>query len=185
MTCRVPAFSLLVAALLLPALAWKAPAQEVKSLSIGTFHSPKGIGLCMELKQESASFDSFDIIADMFGVLNGSHSKPGIKATYCRDIILKHSSHDEYDLDLYAGPGITAGYVRDINEPMSLVAGMSGSAGCRLFFDSRRVVVYLELGLDLAAELNRNNRFRNVDLTIYKSGILHVFYPQVRLLWQL
>ncbi len=185
MTCRVPAFSLLVAALLLPALAWKAPAQEVKSLSIGTFHSPKGIGLCMELKQESASFDSFDIIADMFGVLNGSHSKPGIKATYCRDIILKHSSYDEYDLDLYAGPGITAGYVRDINEPMSLVAGMSGSAGCRLFFDSRRVVVYLEFGLDLAAELNRNNRFRNVDLTIYKSGILHVFYPQVRLLWQL
>ena len=182
---RVPAVSLLIAALLLPALAWKAPAQDVKSLSIGTFHSPKGIGLCMESRQESASFDTFDIIADMFGILNGSHSKPGIKATYCRDIILKHFDHDEYDLDLYAGPGVTAGYVRDINEPLSLVAGMTGSAGCRLFFDSRRVVVCIELGLDLAAEVNRNNRFRNVDLTIYKSGILHTFYPQIRLLWQL
>ena len=185
MTGRTPAISLLIAAFLLPALAWKAPAQDAKSLSIGTFHSPKGLGLCMEVWQESTSFDTFDIIADMFGVLNGSHSKPGIKATYCRDIVLKHIVREEYDLDLYAGPGITAGYVRDINEPLSFVAGMTGSAGCRLFFDSRRVVVCFELGVDLAAEVNRNNRFRNVDLNIYKSGILHSFYPQVRLLWQL
>ena len=182
---RMPAVLLLIAAMLLPALAWKAPAQDAKSLSIGTFQSPKGIGLCMEVWQESTSFDTFDIIADMFGVLNGSYSKPGIKATYCRDIILKHIDHDEYDVDLYAGPGVTAGYVRDIHEPLSLVAGMTGSAGCRLFFDSRRVVVCFELGLDLAAEVNRNNRFRTVDLTIYKSGILHSFYPQVRLLWKL
>ena len=182
---RMPAMSLLVAAIIMPALALKAPAQDAKSLSFGSFHSPKGIGLCMEFQQEQAYFDTFDIIADMFGILNGDYSRPGYKATYCRDIILKHFHQDEYKLDLYAGPGVTAGYVRDIHEPMSIIAGLSGSAGCRLFFDSRRLVINLELGLDLAAEINRNNRFKNIDLDIYKSGILHMFYPQVRILYKL
>lgn len=179
------ALSLLTALILMPALALNAPAQDTASLGLGTFHSPKGIGVCMEFQQEPSSFDSFDIVADMFGILQGSYSKPGIKATYCRDIVLKHFHHDDYKLDLYAGPGVTAGYVRDIHEPFSYVAGMTGSAGCRLYFDKKKLIVYLELGLDVAAEINRNNRFRNIDLNIYKSGIYHAFYPQVRILYRL
>jgi hypothetical protein len=182
---RMPALSLLIAVIIMPALALEAPAQDSKSLSIGTFHSPKGIGLCLEIQQNRDYFDSFDVIADMFGILNGDYSRPGYKATYCRNIILKHFHHDEYKLDLYAGPGVTAGYVRDIHEPMSIVAGLAGSGGCRLFFDNKKLVVYLELGLDLAAEINRNNRYKNIDLDIYKSGIMHVFYPQVRILYNL
>lgn len=185
MTGWTKAFPLIIAAFLLSALAKEASAQEAKSLSIGTFHSPKGLGVCFEVQQESRFFDSFDLIADMFGIMKGDYSTPGIKATYCRDIILKHYHHDEYKLDLYAGPGVTAGYVRDVHEPFSIVAGMAGSAGCRLYFDSRRLIIYMELGLDLAAEINRNNRFGNTDLDIYKSGILHTFYPQVRILYKL
>lgn len=185
MTGRTCAISLLAALILMPMLAWEAPAQDAVSMSLGTFHSPKGLGACLEFQSEPTSFDSFDIIADMFGILRGDYSKPGIKATYCRDIILKHFHHDEYKLDLYAGPGVTAGYVRDIHEPYSIVAGMTGAAGCRLFFDKRRLVVYLELGLDIAAEFNRNNRYGTIDLTLYKSGIYHVFYPQVRILYRL
>lgn len=182
---RVPALSLLIAAIIMPALAMEASAQGAKSFSIGTFQSPKGIGVCWELQQDLEFFDSFDIIADMFGILNGDYSRPGYKATYCRDIILKHFHHDEYKLDLYAGPGITAGYVRDIHEPLSIVAGLAGSGGCRLFFDNKRLIVYLEIGLDLAAEVNRNNRYKTIDLDIYKSGIVHAFYPQVRILYKL
>jgi len=182
---RVPALTLLFAAIFMPMLALKAPAQDDKSLGFGTFHSPKGVGLCMEVQQEINYFDSFDVIADLFGVLNGDYTRPGYKATYCRNIILKHFHHDEYKLDLYAGPGVTAGYVRDIHEPMSLVAGLAGSAGCRLYFDSKRLIIYLEAGLDIAAEFNRNNRFKTIDLDIYKSGIMHLFYPQVRILYKL
>lgn len=185
MKVRVPALSLLVAAVIIPALSFEASAQEAKSFSIGSFQSPKGIGLCWELQQDLEFFDSFDIIADMFGILNGDYSRPGYKATYCRNIILKHFHHDEYKLDLYAGPGITAGYVRDIHEPMSIVAGLAGSGGCRLFFDNKRLIVYLEVGVDLAAEINRNNRYKTIDLDIYKSGIVHAFYPQVRILYKL
>ena len=185
MAGRKKALTLLVALLVLPTSVWQASAQDFKSLSLGTFHSPKGLGLCIESQQEEKSFDSFDIIVDTFGILRGDYSTPGIKATYYRGIILKHRHREDYDADFYAGPGVTAGYVRDIHEPFSAVAGMSGVIGGRLYFDSKRLVVCFEAGLDLALELNRNNRYRNIDLTLYEAGIYHVFYPQVRILYKL
>ena len=117
----------LVAFFLLPALAWRASAQEPNTLSLGTFHSPKGIGLCLETQKEDSSFDSIDIIVDMFGILRGEYSSPGIKATYYRNIILRQYESDGCLADFYAGPGVTAGYVRDIHEPFSAVAGMAGA----------------------------------------------------------
>ncbi len=62
---------------------------------------------------------------------------------------------------------------------------MAGVMGYRLYFDSKRITICMEAGLDLALELNRNNRFRNINLTIYKSGYIHTFYPQVRILYRL
>lgn len=185
MAGRKKAMTLLIALLILPVLAWQAPAQESKSLSLGTFHSPKGLGLCVESQQEQSSFDSFDIIADTFGILSGDYSTPGIKATYYRGIIISHRHNDGCETDFFAGPGVTAGYVRDIHEPFSAVAGMAGVIGSRLYFDRKRLVVCFEAGLDLALELNRNNRYRNIDLKLYESGIYHVFYPQVRILYRL
>ena len=185
MAGRKEALTLLIALLVLPAPAWQAPAQEIKSISLGTFHSPKGLGFCIASQQEDKSFDSFDIISDTFGILRGDYSTPGIKATYYRGIILRHSHREDCDADFYAGPGVTAGYVRDIHEPFSAVAGMSGVIGGRLYFDRKRLMVCMEAGLDLALEMNRNNRYRNIDLSIYKAGIYHVFYPQVRILYRL
>ena len=185
MAGRKKALTLLVALLILPASAWLAPAQDFKSLSLGTFHSPKGLGLSIESQQEEKSFDSLDIIIDTFGILRGDYSTPGFKATYYRGIILKHRHTEDYDADFYAGPGVTAGYVRDIHEPFSAVAGMAGVIGGRLYFDRKKLVICFEAGLDLALELNRNNRYRNIDLTLYEAGIYHVFYPQVRILYRL
>lgn len=185
MSARKGATGRLLAVLLMPVLAFGASAQDYSSLGIGTFHSPKGLGVCMELQADKSMFDSFDIIADMYGVLTGQYSTPGIKATYCRNIILKHIDREDCALDLYAGPGVTAGYVRDIHEPYSLVAGMAGSAGCRMDFYKKNIIIYMELGVDLAGEFNRDNRFKTLNLNIYKSGIYHIFYPQVRILYRL
>ena len=185
MAGRKEALTLLIALLILPVSAWQAPAQDFKSLSLGTFHSPKGLGVCIETQQEDNSFDSMDIIADTFGILRGDYSTPGIKATYYRGIILKQRHGEDCDAAFYAGPGVTAGYVRDIHEPFSAVAGMAGVIGGRLYFDRKRLVVCMEAGLDLALELNRNNRYRNIDLKLYEAGIYHVFYPQIRILYRL
>ena len=185
MAGRKEAILLLITLLVLPVLAVQAPAQEYKSLSLGTFHSPNGLGLCFQSQQEEKSFDSLDVIADTFGILRGDYSSPGFKATYYRGIILSQRHGEGCDADFYAGPGVTAGYVRDIHEPFSAVAGMSGVIGGRLYFDSKRLVVCFEAGLDLALEMNRNNRYGNLNLTIYRAGIYHVFYPQVRILYRL
>jgi hypothetical protein len=177
--------TLLILIIALTALGWKAPAQDINSFSVGSFHSPKGLGICLENQQEQEYFDSFNLISDFFGILRGEYTKPGIKATYYRNIVLKHYDKEDFSADLYAGPGVTAGYVRDIHEPFSAVAGMAGVAGGRLYFDKKRVVVCLEAGLDLALELNRNNRYKNTNLTVYKSGIYHAFYPQIRILYRI
>lgn len=185
MAGRKEALKLWVTLLILPALALHSPAQDFNSLSFGTFHSPKGLGLCIEAQQEEGSFDSLDIIADMFGILRGDYSTPGIKASYYRNIVLKHHHGDGCDADFYAGPGVTAGYVRDIHEPFSAVAGMSGVIGGRMYFSNKKLVICMEAGMDIALELNRNNRYRNIDLSLYKAGIYHVFYPQVRILYRM
>ena len=181
MTGKVKANILILTLLILPVLGCQAPAQEVKSLTFGTFHSPKGLGICLGVQQEASSFDSFDVIADMFGILSGDYTRPGVKATYYRGIILKHREGTEFSTDLYAGPGVTAGYVRDIHEPLSIVAGMSGVAGGRLLFERKRLIINFEAGMDLALELNRNNRYKKTDLKLYQAGIFHIFYPQIRI----
>lgn len=185
MAGRTEAFKLWIVLMILPALALKAPAQDFKSLSLGSFHSPKGLGLCIESQMDDTSFDSLDIIADMFGILRGDYYTPGIKATYYRGIVLRRRQGDGFEADFYAGPGVTAGYVRDIHEPFSAVAGMSGVIGERLYFDSKRLVICLEAGMDLALELNSNNRYHKIDLSIYQAGIYHIFYPQIRILYKL
>lgn len=185
MAGRKPVLALFGAFLFLTVSAWQAPAQEYKSLSFGTFHSPKGLGISMETQLDQGSFDSIDVIADIFGILRADYSTPGIKATYYRGIVLDKRRHDGYDWDFYAGPGVTIGYVRDIHEPFSAVAGMTGVIGGRMSFFEKRIVICMEAGMDLAVEMNRNNRYRNVKLTLYKSGLLHSFYPQVRILYTL
>lgn len=157
-----------------------ASAQEHSPFSIGTFHSPKGFGICMETKADSLSFDALSLIADMHGVLTGEHPRPGAKFTFTRNIIIKHFDKDGYFVDIYAGPGLTTGYARDFHKPLCLIAGLSGIAGSRFSF-SRNLSVNIELCTDIALEMYRDNIYGNLNLSIYKSGIYHTIFPQLRI----
>ena len=176
--------SVFIIALLLQMLFTTALAQERNPLNIGTFHSPKGFGACVEIRPDSASFDAFTIIADMHGVLTGEHPRPGVKMTYTRDIVLKHFDKDGYFVDMYVGPGLTAGYARDINKPYSLVAGLACVAGSRFSFTTN-LTVSIELCTDIALDLARNPRYGKIDLSLYKSGIYHTIFPQLRIQYRL
>lgn len=156
-------------------------AQGHTSLSAGTFHSPKGFGASVELQGiDYKSFDAFTVIADIHGILLGQYSTPGYKFTYTRDIIIKHLDKSDHSVDFYAGPGLTAGYARDIDEPHSLIAGLAGAGGCRFSFE-RGISVNLEIGSDIAFLINRDNRYGQLDMKLYKSGIYHLLYPQIRI----
>lgn len=157
-----------------------AHAQERNDLMIGTFHSSKGFGICVEPVVDSLNFDSLTLYADMYGVLTGDHSTPGFKATYSRNMIFKKYEKEDYTISLYGGPGLAAGYVRDINAPTSFVAGIHGTIGA-LFTFKRNICVSAGFSSDLAFKLNRNNRNKSLEFSLYRSGIYHIVYPEVRI----
>ncbi|MDO5442661.1 MAG: hypothetical protein Q4G10_03225 [Bacteroidia bacterium] len=172
--------SIAIIIILLQMLFSTALAQERNSFTIGTFHSPKGFGACAEFPIDSASFNAFTVIADMHGVLTGEHPRPGVKMTYTRDIVIKHFDKDGYTVDMYAGPGLTAGYARDIKKPYSIIGGLACVAGSRFSF-STKLIVNIEVCADIALDLTRNPRNGNINLSIYKSGIYHTIFPQLRI----
>lgn len=177
---RITVLTLILSSMLLPG----AMAQGRTSLSVGTFHSPKGFGASVEVQgADHKSFDAFTLMADVHGILMGEFSTPGYKFSYTRDIIFKHVDKSDHSIDYYAGPGLTAGYARDINEPHSLIAGLAGAGGCRFVFE-RGITVNLELGSDIAFLVNRDERYGNLEMKLYKSGIYHILYPQLRIHYQ-
>lgn len=174
--------TVLTLALMLSSVA--AAAQDVASIRLGTFHSPKGIGVCAEFQQDSTSFDSITFDADMFGIIIGTYSRPGYKFTYTHDVVIHSYDRGDCTLETYAGPGLTAGYARDISKTYSAIAGLSGAVGMRFLFN-RSLSVNMEIGADLAFTIHKDNRYGKQDLSLYKAGLLHFFYPQIRIQWAL
>ena len=180
---RTVLLALAIALLCLPMPGFVASAQQVNALCIGTFHSPKGFGLSIQTQTDDISFDSISLTADLRGVVDGEYSKPGFKATATRDLIFSSFVREGMDIDLYAGPGLTAGYVHDADAPLQLMAGVAGAFGARFTFE-RHFTVCLELGCDLALRIWQDERFGNIKLSTYKSGICDVALPQVLINWR-
>lgn len=156
-----------------------ASAQDIPRMDVGTYQSPKGFGLSIEPFKDSLSFNSFTILADMFGILLGDYYSPGFKFVYCRKFIFNQKQNTDYVLDFYGGPGLLVGLGRDFHAPMSIISGMHGCIGGRFSF-KRRLSVSFELGADLALKMNKNSR-GNPELSIYRAGILHALYPEIRI----
>lgn len=154
-------------------------AQAIPRMDIGTYHSPKGFGLSIEPYKDSLSFNSYTILADMFGILLGEYYSPGVKFLYCRKFIFKQKEKKDYVLDFYGGPGLSMGLVRDFHAPMSVTSGMHGCIGSRFSF-KRKWSVSFELGADLALKLNKNSR-GGTELSFYRAGIIHALYPEIRI----
>lgn len=155
----------------------------LNSYDLGTVHSPKGFGLFYEPVIDEVSFDSFAFIADMYGVLTGQHSTPGFKMTYTRAIIFRTLEKKGMTLDIYGGPGLATGYGRDINAEFSVYAGLHGAVGSRFSFD-RNIILSIEFGGDLALKANRDNRFKSLQLSLYKAGIYHSALPQIKIAYR-
>ncbi len=180
MTKCIRTLTMTLAIMLLPVTGFSVKAQDAVGMSLGTFHSPKGFGISIDNVVDSISFNAFTLIADMHGVLTGEHPRPGVKFTYTRNFILRHFDKEYYVVDLYAGPGVTAGYLRDIHKSYGLMAGLSCLAGSRFSFPTN-FSVSIELCADIALEINRNQRYGNVDLSLYKSGLFHAYFPQLKI----
>lgn len=154
-------------------------AQECPRIDIGVYQSPKGFGLSIEPFKDSLSFNSYTILADMFGVLTGDYVSPGFKFTYCRKFIFKQHTSKDYKLDLYGGPGLTAGMSRDFHDPMGFTAGLHGALGGRYSY-ARKISISLEISSDIAFKMHTDQRGAT-EMGFYKAGIIHALYPEVRI----
>lgn len=151
---------------------------------IGTIHSPKQFGAYFCFPGPDGSYDTMAIMADMYGVISGKHSSPGIKFTYNHSIVVKDWMVNGWDVDLYAGPGISLGYLRDAGRTMGGMAGLNLAAGIKTHMQ-RNVDLALEFTSDIAFYISENPRYHNLQLSMYKLGLTRVFYPQLKISYRL
>ena len=143
--------------------------------SLGTIHSVKGVGFCADVFRDADSFCSFTLTADLPDIINGQSSTPGLKATCHYNLILREWKEGKYRL--YAGPGLTAGHVRNLDIHLGAMGGVSADAGLRVSC-LHSLSVSVELQADFA--LLFKNRY-NPDMGLYRAGFLHSYYPHVRI----
>ena len=142
--------------------------------AMGGIQSPKGVGFCAEFARDAESFNAFTLTADLLDIISGVSSSPGIKLTYHYNLIGKSWGDGKYAL--YAGPGLAAGYVRNLGNHFGFMAGLSGDAGLRV-----RCLHSILLSLEFQADLALHSKKQHPDLSLYRAGFKHSYYPHLRI----
>ena len=142
---------------------------------MGTIHSPRGVGLSGEFVRDPESFSGLTLTADLIDILDGTASSPGIKATYHYNVIVKGWQDGKYQC--YLGPGLTAGRVRDTQNHLGLMAGLSGDAGLRVHC-LHSIIVSIEFQADFALQFK--NRY-HPDMSLYAAGFQRSYLPYLRI----
>lgn len=92
---------------------------------------------------------------------------------------------DQVDLHLYAGPGMSIGYVHDNKKGNTgHIAALSGSISCTADF-GRRITLNLGFSTEFGLHLRRDENFDIINLALYKNGLIQSFYPQLSILFRL
>jgi len=146
-----------------------------RGFALGSIHSPKGVGLCASFRQDPGTFGTLDLTADLIDILDGTSSTPGIKFAYHYNLVLKSWGGDKYVF--YAGPGLTAGRVRDTHNHLGLMAGLSGAAGLSVRC-LHSMLVSVEWQADFALQFK--NRY-HPDMSLYTAGFRLPYLPYVRI----
>lgn len=160
--------------LLLPQGLFGAAPEKGCSFALGAIQSPKGVGICADFYRDASSFRSLALTADLIDILDGSASTPGVKLTYYLNMVLKDWSEGKYAC--YAGPGLMAGYVRDLNNHLGFAGGVSGDIGFRAHC-LKGITLSLEFQVDFALQFK--NRY--TDMSLYRAGYSHSYFPLLRI----
>ena len=161
---------------------------------LGVFNSLKGIGAALELPaKDSSEFNSFALYAEIFGIPTGRCSEPGVKFNWSHNFILWDTEKDSTVYSIYAGPGISCGYMRDfelgkrkdkslvLTKKPGVMTALSGTGGARFSF-SGRIALDLSFTLDLGIFVRRDEALNNFDLNLYRNGLAQSLYPQLSIL---
>lgn len=159
----------------------------------GIFNSLKGIGASVRFPERNGVFHSATAFVDIYGIATSRCSYPGYKANFARQYSLKTWKLDDYSIKMYAGPGLSVGYVRDhdkgrgidlvslISDNEGMMFAASGDIGWMFDFGGL-VSLDLSFTADAGVHVRRNEKERGYwspSLSIYNNGLMQAFYPQL------
>lgn len=144
-------------------------------ISFGITQSLKGIGFCADFTGKDGYFSSVTVTADLADIIYGNASLPGVKLTYHCNLIL--AEIPDNNIQFYAGPGLTAGHVRNLDEYFGFMAGVSGDAGVRIFC-KKSISLALEVQADFSLIFKNK---RHPDMGLYSAGFRNSYFPHLKI----
>ena len=149
------------------------------SRSFGGVFSPKGVGLSASFQRPGGNFTSMSVNADLSDILAGNDLVSGVRGAVYFDIPMLEKDCNGLPCCIYAGPGLTAGYLHDKGSvDCGFMAGLSGAAGVR-FGMWHHMVLAVEWQMDLAFILEGKST-----VSFYKAGCMYSYYPHLRLQYE-
>ena len=147
----------------------------------GTFNSPKGMGLAADFSfRGEGDFSSAGIWLDARDFFGEGDSDIGIKGSFIHNFTIFTASGPQNSLTVYAGPGISMGYVYDIEKDRGVMGALCADVGVRVSL-ANPLVVSLGFSADLGLHVSKEND--GTILSLYKEGLIHSYYPELRFMY--
>lgn len=163
---------LIIFLLMLPA--WPV-LMDAQPRSAGGVFSFSGIECSYQHDISDSSFVEIRAGIDFDGILEGYTMFPGARLGVGYDFVFLERRYPSGDLSLYAGPGFTAGFVRE-GRDFGFMAGLTGEAGVEYRF---RVPVILSLSFAPVVGLFLHKDGNQTKLDSYMNGLRYSYYPRV------
>lgn len=156
-------------------------------LSLGTLSAqPKSVGLALSLTgagltyEHSVEYDNFisvDLAIDTDDFMWSRSEYPGGRLSLVWNLVFaERTSQYGNKISFFAGPGVMAGYVTDLNNTSGGVFGMKGRIGMECTF-KRSIIVSASLSPALGCHITSSNE--EVRMRLYKSGLIQSIVPEI------
>lgn len=157
--------------------------ESLKAPAAGGYFSIKGIGVSVSIPMPEGNFSRITLASDMEDVLTGNTDVPGVKATYCFNYcFVQADGIDNLVVYFAAGPGITAGYLRDKDNSRGPVFGINGSITAAFVFDKKAIISF-GWSADAAMHMRKRTGADNNVIHFYRNGLYRAFYPELRIMY--
>ena len=150
---------------------------HAQSRSIGTTYSFSSIGLVYEHGVNNDCFIELALKGEMGEVFAGRSRIPGISASFTWNYVLKEWKISEGEtLEMFAGPGVSMGYAKDLKRDKGFDFGLKGRFGIEFLFE-RKAIISLSISPVIGSHVEFNGNAINI--RSYNYGLLNSIMPEI------